>query len=528
MSTARPVRLPLVEPRPVAQPGSLAAAALQPGGPLSLGPPLQSSRVTMWRGELRDPVAFGVSGPKAKQRLEAVLAGKGWVVSTGQAPGLFLGPLYVIYKILTAISLADHIEISFDIPTLPLFWIASDDHDWEEAATTLIMDGQHPADIRKLFLELPPGLEGRAVGPLALPDSIAELAGELSRSLAGEYRGDYWRQCLADLWKPGVRFSEAFAETLRMALGDRGFAWLDAASPPVKAASTGFFASLLQDPALALQACRTGAEVVTAAGFEPAINILPDTLPLFFDGGSGRRRVVAPEAGPMLDRLHQNPAAFSPNVETRPVLESHLLSVRATVLGPGEAAYWTQLPPLFDALGVPRPGILPRASFALVEPRVRRWLERTETSVEALAAGPEQQEGRLIAEGRPTALNNEIAALRDETRRRWQAIEELGRESAPGSASAARKAGKRVEGALTDYERQVDREVRQRLGTRLGQLRAAAAQLFPGRRPQERVLGPIPFLARYGPELLDALARATDRYVDDHMTAQCPDAGETG
>ena len=217
--------------------------------------------------------------------------------------------------------------------------------------------------------------------------------------------------------------------------------------------------------------------------------------------------------GTWRDRLETSPARFSPNVASRPVLESWLLPVAATVLGPGEIAYWSQLPPLFEALEVPIPSVQPRTAWTLIEPRIRRILDRTGVSARELAEGAEPAVARLTREARPENLERALRQLRERTESGLEEVEQVVGEQVPGLRAAVGKTRRGMLGAAAELSRQVDRETRRRLDVRLGQVRRAADNLFPGKRPQERTLSPLPFLCRYGPEFLDRLARETDRRV---------------
>ena len=239
---------------------------------------------------------------------------------------------------------------------------------------------------------------------------------------------------------------------------------------------------------------------------------------MFFDPGEGRQRVRRENdeerPGPAWrERVESEPERFSPNVASRPVLESYLLPVAATVLGPGEIAYWSQLRPLFDLVDIRIPPVHPRAAWTLVEPRIRRLLDRASLSPGDLAAGAEPAVARLTSEARPASVDAALGRFREAAEGGLAEVERAVADELPGLRGAVGKARKNVLDAAGDLSRQIDRDTRERLDARLGQVRRAAANLYPGRRPQERVLNPFPYLCRYGPEFVDRLARKTDEWV---------------
>ena len=521
----KPPENPEILSRPVGVPGSIAHAALDACGPgfLPLTRQLRGTHVPAPRRSRLGPDAFGVSGPDVRPRLESVLRGQGAFVTTGHQPVLLLGPLYVLYKALTAISLADRLERALGTPVVPLFWIASDDHDWAEVGSATILDRADAP--RTLALPVPAGGERRSVGAHVLDGPALDVLDALPEIVPESEFTAHYLELVRDACAEGRSVSDAFARLLRGVLGDRGFAWIDSARPEVRRAAASFHRRLLSDWDGSLEAEAAGRRALRASGFEAPIPRLEDALPLFVDEGGGRQRVRrdGTNAEAWLERLEATPEGFSPNVASRPALESYLLPVTATVLGPGEIAYWSQLGPLFDALEVPLPSVQPRAAWTLVEARTRRILERTGLSPEDLASGAEGVVERLTREARPEAVERALGRFRESAEVGMAAIEAAVAEDVPGLRGAAGKMRKGVFDAASGLARQVDRATRERLDVRLGQVRRAGANLFPGRRPQERVLNPFSFLCRYGPGLVARLARETDRQVASFLAGPSED-----
>ena len=521
-----PAGNPEILPRPLGVPGSIAHAVLDAGdgGLLPLATDLAATAPPSPRRSRLGPDTFGVSGPGVRARLESVLRGEGAFVTTGHQPVLFLGPLYVLYKALTAISLAARLEQQLGATVVPLFWIASDDHDWDEVGSATILDRSDAP--RALTLPVPDGGERRSVGSHILDGSGMDVLDDLPELVPESEFMVYYLELIRDAYVEGQPVSAAFARLLAGVLGDRGYAWIDSAHPELRRAAAPFHDRLLSDWDGILEAEAAGVRALAAKGFEAPISRVEDALPLFFDEGGGRHRVrrdgtASPER--WRDRLEAAPEGFSPNVASRPALESWLLPVAATVLGPGEIAYWSQLGPLFGALDVPVPSIHPRAAWMLVEARTRRVLDRTGLSPQDLAAGAEPVVERLTREARPEAVKRALDRFREDAGTGMAAIEEAVSDEVPGLRGAAGKMRKGILDAASELSRQVDRATRERLDVRLGQVRRAGGNLFPRRRPQERVLNPLSFLCRYGPGLVERLARETDRQVASFLAGRAGD-----
>ncbi|MCG8468186.1 MAG: bacillithiol biosynthesis BshC, partial [Gemmatimonadetes bacterium] len=354
-----------------------------------------------------------------------------------------------------------------------------------------------------------------------------EAAVATLRQIVGEYPfTERYLDLITEAYGADATFSEAFAATLSGALEDRGYAWLDASGAAVKSAASELYLAMLDASEAILEADDRGRAAIRDAGHEAPIARLDGALPIFVDGPDGRARLIVDgdrirsgrggAIGSVTEwrsRLRDEPERFSPNVASRPALESYLLPVAATVLGPGEIAYWSQLPPLFEALDVPFPAVHPRAAWTVIEPNIRRLLEKLDLDPDGLADGGAEASRALTEAARPETVETELEGLRALAAGRMDGLEAAVGEQLPGLKAAVGKTRKAIAKAVDQLARQVDQDARGRLDVQLGQIRRCAAHLFPGRRPQERVLSPIPYLARHGAALIDDLAERTDAWL---------------
>jgi bacillithiol synthase len=513
--------LPRLEPRRLAAPGTLAGDILADGLPVRGLLPRPGADAAA--GSRRRPGrigagAFRSASGNSASKLDRVLAGDGVIVSTGQQPVLFLGPLYVVYKALTAVANAARIEAASGRPALACFWVAADDHDWQEVARAHAVDRE--GVIRTITIAPPPDRDGCSVGPTVLPpetgtalDEYLELVGRT------EFSAEALRP-LRDGFRPGATFAGAFVGVLAELLAGLDIVILDASRPEVKSAAAPFLRRCLEDAAGCAAAFEAGTARVAAAGHEPRLRPPAGGTQVFHEaerrehvvrGADGRLGARDRESEPLacwLERLDADPGRFSAGAALRPALESWLLPVARTALGPGELEYWAQLGPLFAHLDVPLPEVVPRSSWRLVEPRVDRWLGKVAAAAAELADGGDAVVRRLVAGHRPPSVAAAIEKLRAGLDRDFGRVEAAAGEELPGIRSAVGKARKSAFDSVSELEGTVDARVRERQEILVSQARRAAAHLYPGGRPQERVVGPWPFLARYGPGFLSELVEA--------------------
>lgn len=470
-----------------------------------------------------DADAFRTTTAEARRRLARILDGDGVLVSTGQQPVLFLGPLYVLYKALTALQLAREVRQATGKPALAVFWVASDDHDWREVGGTRLLDRENR--LREARLDPPSGRAERSVGPTRLPEEIDEVLSDAFQSLPESEFVQEYLELFRDAYRPGRPVAEAFGLALTGLLGERPLAWLDTAREEVKRAAAPLFRRALEDAAGGETALRRGADRLRKAGYEVQIPVLEGATHLFYDTDRARVRLYRAgdgglrlgREGPRVDRaevedeLAREPGRFSPNVALRPVLESWLLPTAYAVGGPGELAYWTQLGPLFEHRGVPMPALRPRHSWTVLEDKVAKVLRKVEAGPREFRDGGEQLVRRAISDSRPDRVNDALGELRSAIHGAVVDVEEALQRQLPGIQASVGKARSELFEAVDRLEEAVDGRVEERQEVVVRQIRKAAVHLYPEGAPQERVLNPLYYLARYGEAFLEAVEEAGRR-----------------
>ena len=419
------------------------------------------------------------------------------VVTTGQQPGLFTGPLYTVYKALSAIALAQRLERERGVPVVPVFWVGGDDHDFAEANHAWVLDRagdpvkivlrERAADapLLPLFRE-PCGAEIRAAFEAlgaALPDS--------------EFKADVvaW---LEAAYTPDRNLADAGAEALNRLLGKRG---------------GGLAVFRAHD--------RTAKRAAAPWILRGLGETLPDGLtPVMVEGRAGRDRLRADDSGGAfvtrrsgerftradLERVAaEAPERLSPNVLLRPVVEAALFPTVAYVGGPAEMAYLPEAAPLFARLGVTAPAPVPRWSGLIVEARVEKVLERQGLSPADFDGPPGALEARLAREALPQDMAARLTQLRGDVEARYAQLGEAVKQIDPTLERTVQSARNAALAGTHEIEKKLVASLKRTNETLVGQLARARAALAPGGKPQERVLTAASFLARYGPDLLDAI-----------------------
>lgn len=457
-----------------------------------------------WLGPLQP--ALDARGA-AKQRLADCAAGAGIVVTSGQQPGLFGGPLYVLHKALTSLALADRLQALTGLPTAPVFWAATDDTDLAEANHVgVVLRGE----LRELRSD-PTVAAGRsmALTPLGgLAEQIEQLA-EASGSAADAAPLEYARRCYDG--SVGATVGSAYVCLLRDLLEPLGIAVLDAAHLSVKQAAAPILDRALEASEAVRDALRQRGVEMKAAGHRAQVADVPALSLVFATGADGlRQRVPVRETGAARSL---DATALGPNVLLRPIVERAILPTVAYVGGPGEVAYFAQVSAVADALSAARPRVVPRWSGTLIEPHVAEILHDLGATVDDFR-DPHAIEGRIargeLAPAIRQSLASIMACLDTEAAR-------LTRESAttPQLARSVESMRHGVDHRVRRLERRYAAAVKQAGSRRLHAAAAARASLFPAGEPQERVLSFVPLMARYGRETTDVVFRAATAHVQE-------------
>ena len=452
-----------------------------------------------WATTLRE--AMRPAGPAAA-RIARVSGGQGVVVTTGQQPGLFGGPMYTIAKALSALTLANRIEAVLGVPTAPIFWAATDDADFAEGAATWLPVGGALQDAR---LTSPPP-DGTMMSHAFLAN-IDEAKAILKRAAAGSAWPEFIRAALSS-YQEGTTVGTAYVELLREMLMPLGITVLNAAHPGVRHQSAPLLRRALAEATNIDLALTARTRELREAGYVPQVELIPDKSLVFVVRNGVKDRARLSGAASILPRVSDD--LLSPNVLLRPVVERALLPTVAYMAGPGELAYFAQVGAVATALSVAMPLALPRTSLRVITPDISATLARFGQSAD------EMRDTRALVRtlstaATPDASMDALAALRAQIRRTADTI----------NASDAAMTTAALDGAVAQFSHRADRLERRVLAASKRQITAqlnkvaqAQSLLWPHGAPQERVVNPLPWLARYGSPLLDAMIHACDESAE--------------
>jgi bacillithiol synthase len=465
---------------------------------------------------------FG-SGPETLANLDRLAEGAVAVVS-GQQVGLFGGPAYAFYKALSAIQAARELTQK-GIPAVPIFWMATEDHDVDEVRHVTWF---HEGELQSFVLPKP-AEDAVPVGRIRLGKEIDELVNR-AQPLLGQTFGDM----LHETYVPEATYSSAFASLFARIFQDHGLILLDPldegfhriAAPLLKEA-------LSQRDELNQLLLQRGKEI-ERAGYEVQVKVTSQSTLLFSLEG-GKRQVISASTSEFssggitmpradwLRVLQDSPENFSPNALLRPVMQDYLLPTVAYFGGPAEIAYYAQTSVLYNKLLGRMPVLLPRADFTLVDPKAERILKKYKLEVEDVWAGSQSLRNRMYNSAGPKKLAREFDKSIGVMEKSIQKLHKSVAKVDPTIQDTILRAEKRIRYQLE--------KLRHKTGAALDRHDKVIAKhesflenlLFPQKGLQSRDLCFLPFLARWGTGGLNELQKlASPKKPGRHLIVPIP------
>ena len=433
-------------------------------------------------------------------------------VVTGQQAGLFGGPLYTLLKALTAIKVAEQVSRDHQVPVVPIFWVDGEDHDWEEVRSVAVFDD----GLEARTVSLPPRTSSDApVATVKLDDSVLAALVELEQVLPATEFKPWLLASLRKSYAPGAGMADAFGRWIEQVLGDRGLVVYNSADPGSKPLVAQLFSRELSMPGQTVRLAEAAGAHLTKLGYHSQVQLPDQSLALFHLDGSRKpirqqdgQFVVGDHcyaAGALVKEANDRPAAFSPNVLLRPVVQDAIFPTICYIAGPSELAYLGQLREVYQHFGVPMPLMYPRASATLVDSAALRFLTKYDVPLEALQAQDEAALNDLLKSQMPPEIEASIVNASEAIDSAMQRVIAAMPLIDPTLEGAARTTQGRMHHDLDALHGKTIQAAKRRNETLRRQFVRARALAFPHGHPQERTIGFVSFLNQYGPALVERL-----------------------
>jgi bacillithiol synthase len=443
-------------------------------------------------------------------------------IVTGQQVSLFLGPSYSVYKAVSAIRWADKITHQ-GTDAVPVFWLATEDHDLAEVNHS---DWSTRNGLAHYELPLREEDSGHRVGEVALGEAVEPLVAKAAESLEGTFSEEIAR-ALRESYAAGETYGSAFGKLMARILTGRGIIFIDPLDARLHQLAAGVYRRALDGADSLRDGLLARSNELDRGGFHAQVKVTRETTLLFYNV-NGRRQPVRRRNGKFTagstffsqDELRaaidRNPEAFTANVLLRPVVQDTILPTAAYIGGPAEIAYMAQAQVAYKAVLGRMPAILTRVGFTLIEPPIARLLNKYGLDVRDVFRGRQHLRSKMEQKSLPRALERRFGADDKALRRLLKAyrkpFERLDRTLLGALDAAERK----ILYQFLKLREKAGRAENLRTGVLDRHEKLLLDALCPHRDAQERRISALPFLAGYGPEFLDTLARQIDLACPQH------------
>ena len=436
------------------------------------------------------------------------------VVFAGQQPGLFTGPLYTIYKALSVERWAANLSDKYSVPVIPCFWLASDDHDFNEINHIKLPNER---DIVTVEYTSKQASFGQAIDRIKLDTDIQSLTKELFDFFpASEFKQDVLG-ILDETYTAGLSYPLAFTRLWYRMFPQSQLVFVSPCHPQLKKLAEPVIEHALRDATHLFSIYDETSRRLENDGYHRQVHKNPAQTFVFYQHAERQNirldennNFILKEEEPLtIDRLSrmltEDPQDFSGNVLLQPLIQNTLFPTLGVVLGPSEIAYYAQIGDLHDYLDVPRPTIMPRTSVTFVQKNVSRRLSQHGIRLDALQRDVNEEIARISKTSFPEKLDNIFQLAEQNISSTFEDIQSALEQFQPGLDKTTQTAKLRVRRELQNLAKKTQAAHGRKEENTEKQIRHLALHLFPEGELQERYFNIVYYWVRYGPAFLSSL-----------------------
>ncbi|MEP6714243.1 MAG: bacillithiol biosynthesis cysteine-adding enzyme BshC [Terriglobia bacterium] len=432
-------------------------------------------------------------------------------IVTGQQVGLFGGPAYTIYKALTAIRIAEELS-ERGIPAVPVFWLATEDHDFVEINHTWVFGPDHQPV--RLAVRQPATGGARPVGGVTPQDlPIAELRS----ALAGFPFADEAVALVERAYQPGRDMGSSFAHLIRELFAPWGLLLIDPMTPALREIAAPLMRQAVERMPELNAALMERAKELEARGYHAQVLVDNKTSLVFLLENGQRLSPRQAKASPadLAARAHQ----LSPNALLRPVVQDYLLPTAAYAGGAAELAYFAQSQVLYEKLLGRQPVAFPRAGFTLLDQRAGKQMARYRLNPTDLFVNDQTLREKVAQRLVPPGLKGELDRAGDTVARTLNELSEGLRAFDVNLVSALETSRRKIEYQLGKIAHKTAAQMLLKNEQAQRDARSLHGLVFPEGHLQERLYSIVPFLAKFGPDLIGDVYQQVRVECPDHQFA---------
>jgi bacillithiol synthase len=454
------------------------------------------------------------------------------VVIGGQQAGILTGPLYTIHKIVSIIKLAKEQEEKLNVPVLPVFWIAGEDHDF--------------AEINHLFVNLQNGIRKRAVpqyhnrktmvssieieqaGFLEWIEEIFETYGETNHT-------NRLLERLTGFAEKSKTYVDFFVQIINDLFGETGLILVDSGSKEIRTIQSQFLRKMVEKNREIHDGLLLQQEVLSSNQYPKMIEMNESSANLFYtqnderilleynvehDVFSGKNNECILCGDELLEVAEKQPELLSNNVVTRPVMQEFLFPTLAFISGPGEVSYWAELTKVFAVMEIQMPPVVPRLMMTIVERAIESNIEEVGLTIQATLSGELSKVKQSWLEQQTADVDGIILDAKKEVEQIHKKIRKVGLEVDSGLGDLLLKNAQNIQSQLDFVKNSINRSILNRNEIELNRFNRIEKSLLPLGSPQERVWNVFYYLNKYGDDFIQDLLTLPFEFNGKHKVVK--------
>ena len=444
-----------------------------------------------------------------KVPLEKYARDNALTVVTGQQLGVYGGPVFTIYKTITAILLARKYEEQLQRPVVPVFWLADEDHDFDEIAWTGITGRTDFSNIK---------LEQEGSGIPVSDEKVTEQINSFKEKVKEELFETDFSESLWEIldthYKEGNTHVQAFSGLINEWFAGQGVLIVGSNFPGIK--------KLVSET---LQTSISESDSISNAIEEKSVELEQefhrqvtngDSNLFYLSDSAERVKINRNKEGwiagdtkwtndELLNEISTHPERFSPNVFLRPIIQDKLLPTLGYIAGPGEIAYYGQMRSFYGEFDLVMPPIIPRFTATIIESGISRIIEKLPFEVSEYEKRIEDLESEFVEKTDTVDIEEVFSSWKELMEGAAKEPLKIINEIDPTLDGTV---GKTVAGFTNELDRlkgRVYRSIKQQEETQINRIEKIKVNLFPDGGLQERSVSPIYFMNKYGLDIWDKL-----------------------
>ncbi|MDY0405971.1 bacillithiol biosynthesis cysteine-adding enzyme BshC [Virgibacillus sp. 179-BFC.A HS] len=454
------------------------------------------------------------------------------VVVGGQQAGVLTGPLYSVNKIISIIQLAKQQEAKLQVPVIPVFWIAGEDHDFEEINHVFLPSGVH---MKKW--KLPQRIiQKKPVSTIAINQQDAErwlqdVFGELEET---DYTKNLYRTVCSCLEQSST-YVDFFARLVFVLFKEEGLVLLDSGNTDVRRLESDYFLDIIKNQPEISSGVYKQLNKLYELDYHIALDIQSNDGHLFYHQNGERILLVRDKDGNWVGKQNQlqlteeemlaiakdNPELLSNNVVTRPLMQEMLLPTLGFIGGPGEISYWSALKPAFSALNMKMPPVLQRLSFTFISNKIEKLINRYEISLEeAISAGVDHLKLRWLQTRQSVPIQEMADELKKSVDKLHEPLRMAAKDIRSDLGALAEKNLFYIQRDIDFLKKRIEKATEEIFANQIREFDLINQVIYPLGGLQERTWNPLPWLNKYGMEMLTELPHQECSLADGHYVVK--------